>query len=237
MVHLVTWSIKGKKMHNSFKKSALISATLAAIVLGACSTPTPSLPPTDLRNPIQVAESIERLELYARPNGLELSARDKLAVAQFLDGYRNGGDGPLYMNKPAGAQGGIGTRQAEAVIRGLMAEGGINPMALQSGQYQSPPNAPAPVVVSYRTLKAIPQKCGRLGSLSDTYNNQPYDNFGCFQSANIAAMISDPRQLLEPYTQGNPNAQRRQVVYDKYIKGELSASEFPTRQLLTADDD
>lgn len=223
-------------MHLSLKASLIIGLTMTASILSACSTPTASLPPTDLRNPIQVAESIERLELYTRPNGLELSGRDKLAVAQFLDGYRNGGDGPLYMNKPASGLNGLGTQQAEQVIRGLMAEGGINPMALQSGQYQSAPNNPAPVVVSYRTLKAIPQRCGRIGNLSHTYNNQPYDGFGCFQSANIAAMVSDPRQLLEPYAQGRPNAQRRQVVYDKYIEGSLSASEFPDRQNTTAED-
>lgn len=201
-----------------------------------CATPSPSLPPTHLNHPVQVAESIERLELYTRPSGLELSARDKLAVAQFLDGYRDGGDGPLYINKPAGAANGLGTQQAEALIRGMMSQGGINPGALQGGQYQSSPNAPAPIVVSYRTLKAIPQNCAYMDDLTDVYNGQPRPGFGCFQSANLAALISDPRQLLEPYKPGQPNAERRQVIYDKYIKGELSASDFPSRQRITAEE-
>jgi len=205
--------------------------TLTALT-AACSTSqyTDKFSPITMRNPITVAESVERLELYTRPDGLELSARDKLAVAQFLDGYRHSGSGPLYINRPSAQAGSAGTQQAEAVIRDLMRNSGLNPAALQGGQYQSVPDAPAPVVVSYRVLQAIPDNCRRRSSVIHTYNNQAPEDFGCFQSANIAAMISDPRQLLEPYTFGSPDAQRRQVVYDRYIQGQQTGAEFPARQ-------
>lgn len=189
-----------------------------------------SLAPVTMRNPITVAESIERLELYTRPNGLELSARDKLAVGQFLDGYGRNGTGPLFINRPSAQAGQAGTQQAEAVIRGLMREGGLNPSSLQGGQYQSNPNSPAPVVVSYRVLKAIPDNCRRGTEVTDTFSNQAPPNFGCFQSANIAAMIADPRQLLEPYEFGAPDARRRQVIYDRYIQGDITSAQFPSRQ-------
>ncbi len=207
------------------KKITLTACLLTTVItLTACAAPSRTLKPTHLRNTIQVAESIERLELYTRPNGLELSARDKLAVSQFLDGYARSGDGPLYINRPASAVSGLGTQQAESVIRGLMAQGGLNPAAVQTGQYNSQAGDPVPVVVSYRTLRAIPQDCRTLGNLTDTFSNQPHSNFGCFQSANLAAMITDPRQLLEPYTSGQPNAQRRQVIYDRYIEGVVTAA-------------
>ena len=209
------------------------TALLGTFLLAACATPAPIYGPTANRNPVQVAESIERLELYTRPNGLELSARDTLAVSQFLDGYAQSGDGPLFINRPANALSGLGTQQAEAKIRQLMAQNGMNPAALQAGQYASAPGRPAPVVVSYRTLKAIPQNCQNMLDLSSTYSNQPHSNFGCFQSANLAAMVSDPRQLLEPYAAGTPNAQRRQVVYDKYIEGTPTSAEINPRQDIT----
>jgi len=208
------------------KTTALVSVFL----LAACATPAPSYEPAAVRNAVQVAESIERLELYTRPNGLELSARDTLAVSQFLDGYAYSGDGPLFINLPANALSGLGTQQAEAKIRQLMAQSGISSAALQTGQYASAPGQPAPVIVSYRTLKAIPQNCDNGMNLLSTHSNQPHANFGCFQSANLAAMISDPRQLLEPYAAGTPNAQRRQVVYDKYIEGTPTSSEINPRQ-------
>lgn len=207
-------------------KNSILTACVISISLGltACAVQSETYAPTHLRNSINVAESIERLELYTRPNGMELSARDKLAVAQFLDGYAQSGDGALFINRPANAISGLGTQQAEAVVRGLMAQGGLNPNSIQSGQYASRPGAPAPVIVSYRTLRAIPQDCRALGSLTNTYSNQPHGNFGCAQSANLAAMVSDPRQLLEPYAAGQPNAQRRQTIYDKYIQGEQTAA-------------
>jgi pilus assembly protein CpaD len=208
-------------------------ASVAAATLIACSTPNPSFSPTTVKNPIKVAESIERLELYARPNGLELSARDKFAVGQFLEGYKANGDGPVYVNMPSGAQGNMGVQQAHVMVKTMMAQTGINPAALQAGQYQSRPNAPAPIVVSYRTLKAIPQNCRFKGDLSRSYNNQPYQSFGCFQSANLAAMVADPRQFLEPYDTTTPNSQRRTVVYDKYIQGEPTAAERSPRQTTT----
>lgn len=213
------------------KTSILIACVLTAgLGLTACAVPSKTLAPTHLRNTVNVAESIERLELYTRPNGMELSARDKLAVAQFLDGYARSGDGELHINRPASAIFGLGTQQAEAVVRGLMAQGGLNPNAVKTGSYPSRPGAPAPVIVSYRTLRAIPQDCRSLGSLTNTYANQPHDNFGCFQSANLAAMITDPRQLLEPYASGQPNAQRRQTIYDKYIQGEPTAAQISPDQ-------
>ena len=149
---------------------------------------------------------------------MQVSARDKLAVAQFLDGYAKSGEGALHINRPSNALSGLGTQQAEALVRGLVAQSGLNPNTVQTGQYAAQTGVPAPVVVSYRTLRAIPDDCREYGNILDTYSNQPRSNFGCWHSANLAAMITDPRQLLEPYALGQPNAQRRQVIYDQYIQ-------------------
>jgi len=223
-------------MKNSNK--TLINAAFAAAavtILAACSTPTASSGPSVFNNRIQVAESIERLELYTRPNGLELSARDQIAVSQFLQSYGRRGNGPLYINVPNGSGSGLGSQQAQAVIRQSLAGIGLGGASVQTGEYQSAYGSPAPVVVSYRTLKTVPQDCRHQGDATDTYNNQPYDSFGCFHSANLAAMIGDPRQLLEPYDMTIPDSQRRQTVYDKYIQGENPASTQPDRQQVSVE--
>lgn len=217
-------------------KLSLLSLSSAG-VLAACATPAPSYLPTPERNKIKVAETVERLELYTRPNGLELSARDQFAVGQFLEAYRQSGDGPIFVNMPSGGKNGLGTQQAATTLKTMMAQIGINPTAMQSGEYQTSPNAPAPVVVSYRTLKTVPQDCRFLDDLRQTYNNQPYQSFGCSQSANLAAMVADPRQFLEPYGTTTPNSQRRTVVYDKYIRGELTGSERSPDQTATLENE
>ena len=213
----------------------ILGGTLLVATLSACSTPTASTGPSVFNNKIQVAESIERLELYTRPNGLELSARDQAAVNQFLQSYRRRGNGPLYLNIPSHSASGLGAQQAQALIRQNLSGLGFNSAAMQTGQYQAAYGSPAPVVVSYRTLKTVPRDCRQLGDASDTYTNQPYDSFGCSHAANLAAMIDDPRQLLEPYELTIPDSQRRQTVYDRYIQGENTASTQPARQEITVE--
>lgn len=216
---------------NSHQKiRTLVSVGILSIVMAGCQTPTPSAGPTPFNHKIQIAESIERLELYTRPTGLELSARDQMAVTQFLETYSRQGEGPVYINTPSSSAHGIGAQQAQAIIRQNLAAIGLHGAPVHTGQYQAGYGAPAPVVVSYRTLKTVPQDCRQLGNMTDTYNNQPYSNFGCSQSSNMAAMIQDPRQLLQPYDMTVPDSQRRQTIYDKYIKGENPASKQPDRQ-------
>lgn len=213
----------------------MLGGTIVVAMLTACATPTVSTGPTVFNNKIQVAESIERLELYTRPDGLELSSRDQLAVSQFLQSYRQSGNGPIYMNIPSSTASGLGVQQAKALLHQNLAGLGLGSSALQTGQYQSVYGSPAPVVVSYRTLKTVPTDCRQLGDAMDTYSNQPYDSFGCFHTANLAAMIGDPRQFLEPYDMTIPDSQRRQTVYDKYIQGENTASDQPSRQQVAVD--
>lgn len=215
---------------------SLAVAIAAPLFLAGCLQGSNVHQPTHRMNPVQVAESVERLELYARPNGLELSARDEFAVQDFLHGYRTNGSGPIYINRPAGTLTGQGVMQTNALLTRLMAETAIAPGRVQSGEYYSRPGDPAPVVISYRTLKAISQDCSRLGDLSRTYSNGVTPEFGCFASANLAAMITDPRQLIEPYASDTPNAQRRQVVYDRYIQGTSTASETPEGQSVSSQD-
>lgn len=217
-----------KILKKSLAQNVLLGSTLA--LLAGCATPMQSQAPTFLKHPIQIAESIERLELYARPEGMSLSARDQQAVAGFLESYARYGEGALHVNVPG--QGNAGTAQTTAMIHDMMGQMGMGGQAIQQGAYQSGPIAP--VVVSYRRLKTLPQDCSIRSSLSRTYNNQPYANFGCSQSANLAAMIQDPAQLIAPYDMTAPNMRRRMTVYDKYIKGENPASEQPVRQEISS---
>jgi pilus assembly protein CpaD len=218
-------------MNAFFKTSSLVLALAAPVMLSACLQGGTLPEPTNRLHPVKVAESVERLELYARPNGLELSQRDEYAVSTFLEAYAAQGSGPIYINRPAAAQNTQGVQQTNALLDRLMSRNGIRPGSAQSGTYYSRPGDPAPVVISYRTLRAVPQDCSAQSDLSVTHRNSVAPGFGCFASANLAAMITDPRQLIEPYTTQAPNAQRRQVVYDRYINGQSTASERPEGQM------
>ncbi len=213
----------------------VISIAIVAVLVASCSSQRPQELPLFLKNPIQIAESVERLELYSRPDGMSLSARDQDSVAQFLTAYARYGDGPIYMNMPS--QHSAGTMQTKGMVRSMMAQLGLAGAPVQEGQYQSASYMPSPVVVSYRRLKTLPQDCTIRDHLNRTQTNQPYGQFGCSASANLAAMIDDPRQLLAPYELGAPDMRRRMTIYDKYIKGESPASQQPARQEISSSED
>ena len=206
----------------------------AALLLGGCTMHQASFQPTVLRNKITVAETVERLELYAGQAGMHLSARDQDAVGDFLAQYAASGEGPLYVNVPATGQTSQGVAQATSVIKSYLGRLGLSGAAVQSGQYPAMPGAPAPVIVSYRRLTTAPINCQQGASLTHTANNQPFGNFGCAQTANLAALIDNPRQLLAPYAFDNASAVRRMTVIDKYIAGEPTATPIPDRQEVSA---
>ena len=195
----------------------------AASVLAACSTgPYQEQAPSVNRTQIQVAESIERLELYPRADGLALSARDHQAMVGFLAAYAKEGDGPIFLNQPA--SGGAGAASASTQVRSAMAHLGLGGVPVKTGQYPVAPGSPAPVVVSYRSLKTIVPDCRSLGDLTKTFYNQPHPEWGCSYHANIAAQIADPNQLLAPYEFGTADPLRRADIYEKYITGEPTGS-------------
>ena len=216
-------------MTRTHKRLAALAATLAApALLGGCLQ-GPDLPPSTLRHKVTVAESIERLELYPRADGMSLSARDRSAMAQFLSAYGQGGSGPILIHSPNGA--GAGVAAAKSEVKMAMASVGLSGAPLRSEIYPARGVQPAPVVVSYRRLRTVIPDCGQtLGDLRVTGRSSPSADWGCAHTANIAAMVADPEQFLGPYPLGAPNAARRMVIYDKYIEGAATGAARPAGQ-------
>jgi pilus assembly protein CpaD len=50
--------------------------------------------------------------------------------------------------------------------------------------------------------------------------NQPYWNLGCANQRNLAAMVDNPSDLLQPRGETPAYAGRRSVAIDKYRKGD-----------------
>jgi len=212
---------------------AVLSSVLG-LILSGCTVYEPSYPPTTLRNKITVAETVERLELYTQASGLNLSARDEDAVTDFVYQYAESGQGPLYINIPGNSAGGIGVQQAKTAISSRLSSMGIPRSAMQVGQYPSRPGAPAPVVISFRQLATAPIDCQQGAALTRTSTNQPYPNFGCAQTANLAAMIDSPRHLLAPAGTSPLPAIRRTTVMQSYNEGQPTGTPRPVGQEISA---
>lgn len=80
-----------------------------------------------------------------------------------------------------------------------------------------------PIIVTKTGAHA--KKCGAWPEdLSKMDQNEPYENFGCSQQNNIAAMVAYPPDLVKPRTQTQPDAMRRIKAIDNYRAGEQIGS-------------
>lgn len=208
---------------------------VAAAILPACSTYQDPIPPYDEFHKVRVAETIERMEIYIRPQGMNLSARDRAELGNFINSFaQNNGGGGLYMNVPSTMLGSSALGQTQGEIQKMMMGAGLSGLPMQSGQYQARPGAPAPIVLSYRRLAVMPMDCAVSSDLTRTYNNQAHPNFGCAAQSNFAVMVNDPTQILDGYGATPAIAERRISGVDAYVKGENPASAIPARQQISS---
>lgn len=221
--------MKDTKMSPKFTLRVTALTAIAAIIAG-CSTAIPTYAPYDELHKVRVAEMIERLELYIRPEGMNVSARDRSAMMNFFRMYGTEGDGVIYMNVPASAKGTDGLRQAEAEVQSMMTHLGLSPAAIQMGSYPAAPGQPAPIMLSFRRFATLPGNCHNGQNMTQSYNNMPYYNFGCASQSNFAAMVADPRQLLDGYDDDPAMTARRSTVLERYVEGQNTAATQPVRQ-------
>ncbi len=111
-------------------------------------------------------------------------------------------------------------------IRSLFAAVGVPPNAIYVRHYHPSHTSLAGIKLNYSRLMAEAGPCGQwpggLGpSLHSGYiENQPYWNLGCATQRNLAAMVENPTDLVQPRGEDPPYAPRRSIAIDHYRKGE-----------------
>src|SRR5439155_20847481 len=59
------------------------------------------------------------------------------------------------------------------------------------------------------------------------YENKSYYNFGCAYQRNMAAMIDNPSDLVQPRSETPAYPTRRTTAFEKYRKGTTSTTSYP----------
>ena len=57
--------------------------------------------------------------------------------------------------------------------------------------------------------------------------NRPYHNLGCSTQRNLAAMVDNPADLVQPRAETAAYAARRNAAFEKYRKGTTTATTYP----------
>lgn len=204
------------------------SAVLVALTLSGCATPNVPDRFADARTPTEhfqataVAEA-EALALAVHDQGL--SPNQANALANFIDTWRQAQGGQITVQTPvAGADTSSAYRAGEAARGFLLARGVPGSLIVMAG-YDAAAEAGAPVRIAYTSYHAVVPRCGlEWTNLSRSAKNEVQPNFGCAVTANLAAQIANPADLVRPADLGPSDAQRRLYALDKYRKGEVTSS-------------
>lgn len=201
----------------------LVFACAAALGLSACgSTPKSSdlaLTPTEQwTDRVQVIGHPESIRLAVHANGP--SANQGAALADFVARWMQADGGVIDIQAPTGAS----PRMISGVYSLLTAQG-APASSVRLSSYEAGEDPAAPIVVGFERYVAITPKCGAdWENLTRTRNNDPFGNFGCAVTANIAAQVANPEDLIRPRATTPVDAQRRATVLENYRRGEVTSS-------------
>lgn len=183
-------------------------------------TPAPS---GTSQYPISVERSEVKMTLEITPGMHELTPMQKSEVSAFITAYRRTAGGEIVVRAPSGTANESAARNAMVDIHTVLEDHGIPRNAVRFVPYGNGSAGSPPVILSYLGYKAVSSRCGNwTRNLSVTTHNRISPNFGCAAQRNLAAMVSDPRDLERARAMDPSSTERRDVVRDKYIKGEAT---------------
>ncbi|WP_050626535.1 CpaD family pilus assembly protein [Bradyrhizobium viridifuturi] len=211
-----------------------------AIALGGCNLTgdvVTGTVPDDYRqrHPIAITEGEQSIVVFvgrARGNLTETQRDDVMGLAR---SWRREGTGAIAVDVPADT---ANARSAQAVyqeIHGVLASMGVPAHAITRRSYRlDDPRALPTIRLSYPKMAAVAGPCGTwpadLGPsiYNPAYNeNKQWDNFGCATQRNLAAMVANPSDLEQPRTETASYTPRRSIAFQKYSKGETTATTYP----------
>jgi pilus assembly protein CpaD len=219
---------------SSYPVSLLAAAGLAMTLLSACASSGD--PQTAALAPTETAQWNDRVHVDAHPDEVLLALHaEGLSAAQnqALDGlvgrWLNTEAREIVVSAPTGGPSGeIAGRMAVSARQRLMAMG-APPAKVRIMGYDAAGAAGAPLKVGFLRYTAEIPKCGGWENVTSTRNNGAYENFGCAVTANMAAQVANPEDLLGPRASTPIDSGRRATVLDKYRKGEVTSSAKDTQ--------
>ncbi len=186
--------------------------------------------------PITVEPQVATLAVQV-DNGLNDLARGEGArVATFAERWKARGQGLISVAAPAGLHGDAGALQQ---VKKILRANGVASNAVQFTTYTpAADDAQAPISLSFVAYAATAADCGHAwpDNLGFDPRNTPHTNFGCSTQHNLAAIISDPRDLVEPRSSEPADATRRTDVVDKYQRGLKTQTQRDTSDTGTTSD-
>jgi pilus assembly protein CpaD len=209
----------------SYVRRGLAVATLAALLAGCAHVPgsnDKAETPTQ-RFEAKVTPKPEEVKLAIHAQGLSPAQTD--ALDKFARYWRDDEGGTIGIQAPSeGVDPAAAYRMSEAA-RSFLISKGVPADQIEVTGYAPEGQGAAPLLVGYLRFEAELPECGKTWTnIAHSWKNDVQPNFGCAVTANIAAQMADPGDLMGPRRMTPQDAARRQDVLDKYRRGEVTSS-------------
>jgi pilus assembly protein CpaD len=218
----------------------LVLGTAAAVLAGCYSfTAQEAIVesiPNDYRqrHPIVLKEAPRTVELFIGNRRGTLNASQRAEVLAFAQDWRRNATGGVLIDVPSGTPNQRSAASALQEVRSILASAGVPPEVVSTRPNRaSDPRKLATMRLHYPKVTADAGPCGLWPyDLGPTYErehieNRQYYNLGCASQRNLAAMVDNPVDLVQPRAEAPISAQRRATVLEKYQRGEGTATIYP----------
>jgi pilus assembly protein CpaD len=211
-----------------------------SVALGGCNTVQNDVVasvPEDyrLRHPIAIQEADQSTVIFVGHGRGGLSASQRADVIGLAQAWRREGTGAIVADVPVDTPNAAAAADAFREIKSLLISAGVPPRGITVHHYRpDDPRLLAAIRLDYPRIAAVAGPCGLwpedLGASIDdpSYSqNREYYNFGCATQRNLAAMVDNPADLVQPRPEAPAYTARRTEGFEKYRKGNTTATSYP----------
>lgn len=214
----------------------------AALALGACNHTRPQSDitgsiPDDyrLRHPIAIQEADQSIAVFVGNGRGGLNAAQRAEIVALGRTWMREGTGAIVIEVPSHTPNARAAGDSLREIKSLLSASGIPPRGIVVRNYQPADSQVfAAIRVSYPRITATAGPCGLwpedLGPSvkgKSYLENTNYWNFGCANQRNMAAMVDNPSDLVQPRPEGPTYTARRTTVMERYRVGAPTAASNP----------
>jgi pilus assembly protein CpaD len=227
---------------DGYRTLRLLGALLGlSVTLGACQETSRELvmatTPDDYRyrHPIAIEEAKQSIVIFVGHARGGLSANQQSDVIGLAQSWQREATGEITADVPVDTPNAVAAADSMRAIRSLLAAAGVPSRAITVHHYHPDNPRLLPVIrLNYTRIAADAGPCGvwpdDLGpsiNNPDYADNRQYHNFGCANQRNLAAMIDNPSDLVQPRSETPAYTARRTEGFDKYRKGNSTATVYP----------
>ena len=213
----------------------------SSVTLGACQTTGDTVATGSIsndyrqRHPIVIQEANRTTEIFVGTARGGLTASQRADVMGLAQAWLREGTGGIVIDMPVNTPNARVAKDSYREIQAILSAAGVPPRGIVTRSYRpSDPRLFATIRVNYPRIIADAGPCGLwpddLGpSIKNRsyLENRPFHNLGCSTQRNLAAMVDNPADLVQPRAETPAYTPRRNAAFEKYRKGTTTATTYP----------